>query len=309
MLEGNNPADGNRDDQSVDEKVLAASDNESGTINEIRILCEKTFAEYSEQKFSKTLTTDDEWVERFLKANHSVKKAVSAIEGCLEWRREEKVDTYRDWKVKPEWKEVGMYLINGVFQGLDNMGRPLLIINVAEDLQKVVRTCGGKSNFLEAMKLLQIQLQEYIADHLIPQLREKGSTKSYDCTAILDLSNFGYRHVGSITYAYLSLVSSIQDNYYPLCIKKSYVIKAPRIFGMAWKVLKKILPQNITNSIHFCEKNFLPELLEVIPQETIPQSLGGKSNYEIGNHPIQLEFENLGQKIEDEHKVEITRVE
>jgi len=309
MQEGNNRADVKRDDQSVDKKVIAAKENEIGTINEIRSLCEKTFAEYSEQKFSKSLTTEDEWVKRFFKANSSVKKAVEAIEICLKWRREEKVDTYRDWKVKPEWRVVGMYLINGVFQGLDNMGRPLLIINVAEDLGKVVRTCGGKSNFLEAMKLLQIQLQEYIADHLIPYLREKGFTTKYDCTAILDLSNFGYRHVGSMTYSYLSLVSAIQDNYYPLCIKKSYVIKAPRIFGMAWKVLKKILPQNITNSIHFCEKNFLPELLEAIPQETIPWSLGGKSNYEIGSHPMQLEFENLGQKKKDEFEVEIKRVE
>jgi len=78
---------------------------------------------------------------------------------------------------------------------------------------------------------------------------------------------------------------------------------------MAWTVLKKILPQNITNSIHFCETDFLPELLKAIPQETIPQSLGGKSKYKIGNHYMQLEFENLGQKNDDDFKEEIKRVE
>lgn len=305
MQEGGNVEVENKEDHIAEEKIIDSEGVQNDAIKQVRMLCEKTLIEYSEQRFAKILATDDEWIERFLKANKSVKKAVSAIEGCLEWRRKHKVDTFREWEVKPAWKEVGMYMINGVFQGKDRMGRPLIIVDIAQDLKKVVRTCGGKSNFLAAMNLMQIQFQEYIAVDLIPSLRENQITKGFQCTAIIDLSHFGYSHVGSTTYSFMSLISTIQDSYYPLCIKKSYIVKAPRVFGMAWKVLKKILPANITESVHFCGKNFLPELLEVIDKDTIPRSLGGESDYKVGQHIMQLEFEKLGMKKDDDVKEEV----
>lgn len=266
----------------------------SDDIEETRYLC-KDALKKSNSAFAKAIQEDDSWVARFLKAKKKPKKAAAMILAAHEWREENKVESFRDWDLKSDLAEFDrMRAINGVLLGCDKEGHPIIFVDSKPQAQDAVRGMGkSKKAFLDGMELLQIQLQEFLAFELYPERRKKDANARNTATAIVDLSGFRFSHVGRLTYAFGTMVAGIQDERYPNCVAKTYIINAPRVFSMAWKVLKTILPKAVVDSLVFCKKDYLPQLLEAVDKDVLPKRLGGNSPYEIGESPLQKRLDSL----------------
>lgn len=70
--------------------------------------------------------------------------------------------------------------------------------------------------------------------------------------------------------------SNIGQHYYPETMGKFYIINAPYIFTTVWSVIKGWLDPVTVEKIRILGSGFEKELMEQIPPENLPQTLGGE---------------------------------
>ncbi|KAK7499112.1 hypothetical protein BaRGS_00009659 [Batillaria attramentaria] len=81
---------------------------------------------------------------------------------------------------------------------------------------------------------------------------------------------------------YLHLVKVLEDNY-PEMMKRMFVVNAPRIFPLLYKLCRPLISEDMKNKIHVLGGNFKETLLKYIDAEELPVFLGGTKTDPDGN--------------------------
>ena len=73
---------------------------------------------------------------------------------------------------------------------------------------------------------------------------------------------------------FASMLGTCEPNF-PERLKHVFVIRAPWIFASPYAMVRPLLNKGTADKVKIFTDDFLPTLLEHIPAETIPTSLGG----------------------------------
>ncbi|KAG7158498.1 SEC14-like protein 2-like [Homarus americanus] len=200
--------------------------------------------------------------------NYNLDKAEQMLKKSMEWRKEWSTDTVLDWDV-PEvllkYYPVGM-------AGHDKTGLPVWIIPYGGCDMRGLLSSVRKNDYIRyTVRVLEASRQD-----MAKQTQILGYPVTQQC-CIFDLDNFSLRHVTwkPAMDVILELVQLYEANY-PEFLKCAYVINAPKVFTLAYAVIKPFLHEVTLKKIRiFGRSGWKEALLKDIDADQLPQHWGG----------------------------------
>ncbi|PWZ03370.1 putative SEC14-phosphatidylinositol/phosphatidylcholine transfer protein [Testicularia cyperi] len=220
---------------------------------------------------------DDACLCRFLRARKWDLAATEAMFTEAEkWRTEFKVDELYESFEYPEKKEVDAYYPQ-YYHKTDKDGRPIYIEQLGNlDLKALYNVTTPERQ----IQKLVVEYEKFQRERLPVCTAHKGELVETSCT-IMDLKSVGISQFWKVS-TYVQQASNIGQHYYPETMGKFYIINSPYIFTTVWSVIKGWLDPVTVEKIKILGGGYQKELLEQIPAENLPKSLGGTCNCEGG---------------------------
>ncbi|XP_051972063.1 SEC14-like protein 2 [Xyrauchen texanus] len=210
----------------------------------------------------------DHYLLRWLRArSFNVLKAEAMIRKHLEFRKHMKVDTIiEDWRPP----EVIERYVSGGMCGYDCEGSPIWY--------DIIGPLDPKGLLLSASK--QDCLRTKVRDaELLRQECEKQSKKLEKhieaITIIYDCEGLGMKHLWKPAVEMYGEILTMFEENYPESLKKVFLIKAPKLFPIAYNLIKHFLREETRQKIVVMGGNWKEVLRNYIDADQLPAVYGG----------------------------------
>jgi len=133
-----------------------------------------------------------------------------------------------------------------------------------------------------------VQAYEDMLMHKLPACSLAAQKPVSQSMTILDLDGISMSFLlSSNNQELLKRVISLDQDNYPECLHKMFVVNAPRMFTMAYSLIKNFIDPVTREKIQIFGSSFISELEKHIDIHDIPTFLGGKCNCKGGCLHIQ----------------------
>ncbi|KAL0965202.1 hypothetical protein UPYG_G00278130 [Umbra pygmaea] len=254
----------------------------------------------------------DHYLLRWLRArSFNVQKAEAMLRKHLEFRARMKADTIvEDWKPP----EVIERYVSGGMCGYDLEGSPIWYDIIGPlDPKGLMMSCT-KQDFLRT----KIRDTERLRRECQKQTQKLGKNVE-SITLIYDCDGLGFKHLWKPALeAYGEILTMFEENY-PEGLKRIFLIKTPKIFPMAFNLVKHFLSEETRRKIIILGSNWQEVLCKHIDPEQLPVAYGGTLtdpdgdphcrtmiNYG-GTVPRSYYAQENGVKVQYDHSVTIGR--
>ncbi|KAG5281348.1 hypothetical protein AALO_G00071130 [Alosa alosa] len=230
----------------------------------------------------------DHFLLRWLRArNFNVQKAEAMLRKHLEFRKHMKVDTITtDWR-PPEVIEKHL---SGGMCGYDREGSPIWYDVIGPVDPKGLLLSASKQDFIKS-KVRDCEMLQKECD----LQSEKLGKNIESITMIYDLEGLGMRHLWKPAIdTYTEVLTAFEDNY-PEGLKRLFVIKAPKIFPVAYNLVKHFLSEDTQRKIIVLGANWKEVLQRHIDPEELPAVYGGKLTDPDGDPRCRTRIKYGGQ--------------
>eukprot|EP01026_Neomeris_dumetosa_P016848 TRINITY_DN16432_c0_g1_i1.p1 TRINITY_DN16432_c0_g1~~TRINITY_DN16432_c0_g1_i1.p1 ORF type:complete len:492 (+),score=55.57 TRINITY_DN16432_c0_g1_i1:112-1587(+) len=247
------------------------------TIFDQEIGVQEVREELKKQGVKKTAEQDYYTLLRFLRArDYDVEKASEMYIAHLQWRKEYGTDTIiQDFDFKERDQFLAVYPQG--YHKTDKQGRPIYIQHLGQiDLKKITQVTT-----VERMIKFHVQEWERCMHSIFPACSKKEGRRVDQMFAIMDVSGVGVHMLSADVRATLKEITKIDQDNYPESLGKVFIINAPFVFKAVWAFIQPLLNPRTRGKIELNGKNYLPSLLEYVDVDSIPQYLGGTSNYTL----------------------------
>ncbi|KAM9734354.1 SEC14-like protein 2 [Menidia menidia] len=210
----------------------------------------------------------DHYLLRWLRArSFNVQKAEVMIRKHVEFRKQMKVDTIiSDW-TPPEVIE---RYVSGGMCGYDREGSPVWYDVIGPLDPKGLLMSASKQDFLRA----KVRHTELLRRECHKQSEKLGKNIE-SITLIYDCEGLGLKHIWKpAVEAYGEILTMFEDNY-PEGLKRVFLIKAPRMFPMAYNLIKHFLCEETRRKIIVLGAGWQEELRRHISPQQLPVAYGG----------------------------------
>lgn len=232
---------------------------------------------------------------RFLRGmNFDIEVAVGMYRDMLRWRKEAGVDDVRMEIVNnkmepsdfPHAGRIQRYYMSNMNYCRDMHGRPLHI-------EQIGKTCVKKllSSFSEEEWIRHhIYQMEYLMLELDRISKEKG--KLVRIVSIYDLQGLNKEHLHRGAIKLFKKTIKVTQNYYPEMMENCFFINSPKLFTMAWAMIKPWISERTVRKIEILGGKYERRLRNSIGEDHLPQAYGGKGEDEWPvNVPSSAVFE------------------
>ncbi|XP_071323028.1 SEC14-like protein 2 [Trachinotus anak] len=210
----------------------------------------------------------DHYLLRWLRArSFNVQKAEAMIRKHVEFRKQMRVDSIiSDWKPP----EVIEKYVSGGMCGYDREGSPIWYDVIGPLDPKGLLLSATKQDFLKT----KIRHTEMLRRECQRQSEKLGKNIE-SITLIYDCEGLGLKHVWKPAIeAYGEILTMFEENY-PEGLKRVFLIKAPRMFPMAYNLIKHFLCEETRRKIIVLGSNWQEVLRAHIDPEQLPVVYGG----------------------------------
>jgi hypothetical protein len=197
------------------------------------------------------------------------------------WRQSENIDNISEWiqNIKP-YKFLLDYWPNSILPGkntpkLRTHDGYLVIFEILADVHPDILDIVS----LNDMVKFHLYIQELYTKELKRISEEKNDDSYAGIVFVYDLSSLTMNHLSRGNYNMFQEFNSYSANNYPETLRRVFLINAPPIFTMSWKVAKKFLDPVTIKKIVILGNDYKKELLSVIPAESLPKAYGGTLDY------------------------------
>jgi len=205
---------------------------------------------------------DDRMLVRFLKARqYDVCKSYEMIKSYFKWRKDYKVDHIKFDDVKDCLIKEQMYVM-----GKNKEGYPTLVI------------FAGKNHYTNVDHLERLLV--FVMENEIRKLR--SPIESFGL--ILDLKGLSIKNFDREVE---KRIFAVFQNYYPERLHKAYILNAPSIFMMGWKIIKNILAPETVDKIKFISKS--DDLRSYFETHQLSERYGGTSHRTWSDWYLEIE--------------------
>ncbi|GLC39215.1 hypothetical protein PLESTM_000864700 [Pleodorina starrii] len=215
---------------------------------------------------------DDHDCARFLKArNYDPQAAKQMWDGMRAWRRENRVDTIRDWFVFNERREYDRLFPTGLHK-TDKEGHPVLI----QQLGRVNISALYKLTNDDRIRLAHIAENEHLRRVVFPACSRVSGRPIDQLFTIIDLEGVAFTSVMRTT-SLLKMFMAMDSNNYPETLAHMTIINAPGWFSTSWSAVKSVLSGDTVRKIEILGKDYQSALLRHIPRANLLVEYGGLS--------------------------------
>ncbi|XP_036832850.1 SEC14-like protein 2 isoform X2 [Oncorhynchus mykiss] len=210
----------------------------------------------------------DHYLLRWLRArSFNVQKAEAMLRKHLEFRKHMKADSIiADWRPP----EVIERYVSGGMCGYDLEGSPIWYDVIGPlDPKGLLLSCT-KQDFMRT----KIRDTEMLRRECQKQT-EKLGVNVETITLIYDCEGLGLKHLWKPALeAYGEILTMFEENY-PEGLKRVFLIKTPKLFPMAYNLVKHFLSEETRHKIIILGSNWQEVLLKHIDPEQLPVAYGG----------------------------------
>ncbi|KAL1791051.1 SEC14 2 isoform X1 [Sigmodon hispidus] len=285
----------------------------SGRVGDLSPKQEEALAKFREnvQDVLPTLPNpDDYFLLRWLRArSFDLQKSEAMLRKHVEFRKQKDIDNIISWQPP----EVIQQYLSGGRCGYDLDGCPVWYDIIGPLDAKGLLFSASKQDLLRTkMRDCELLLQE--CAHQTTKLGKKIET----ITMIYDCEGLGLKHLWKpAVEAYGEFLSMFEENY-PETLKHLFVVKAPKLFPVAYNLIKPFLSEDTRKKIMVLGANWKEVLLKHISPEQLPMEYGGTMTDPDGNPKCKSKINYGGDipkqyyvrdqvKQQYEHNVQISR--
>lgn len=211
---------------------------------------------------------DDHFLLRWLRArDFSIEKAEFMLRESMNVRRQMKLDTLVETYKVPE--VLSKYYPGGYF-GFDKEGTPVFIDPIGQIDFKGLLSSAKKDEI--------IRFKAYLAEYAMFLCRNQSSrlNKRIDqVVMVMDMEGLGLKHLWKPGVMLFNKITGFYEDNYPEVMKNILVINAPRIFPIAYALVKPFLNEVTRNKVKILGVDWKTELLEYIDEDNLPEYYGG----------------------------------
>ncbi|XP_023682119.1 SEC14-like protein 2 isoform X1 [Paramormyrops kingsleyae] len=210
----------------------------------------------------------DHFLLRWLRArSFSVSKAEAMLRKHVEFRKRMKVDTITTAWQPPEVIE--QYLAGGMC-GYDREGSPIWYDVIGPLDPKGLLLSASKQDFLR----YKIRNTEMLRMECEKQSKALGKNVE-SITLIYDCEGLGLKHLWKPAIeAYGEVLTMFEENY-PEGLKRLFLIKAPKLFPVAYNLVKHLLCEDTRQKVNILGDEWPEVLREHIDPDQLPVAYGG----------------------------------
>lgn len=218
---------------------------------------------------------------RFLKARDlNLEKSFQMLEEHINWRRDNHIDSLADNYMIP-------VVISDHFLGswhhVDKANHPLFLLRLGYmDLKGTLKAIGTEG---------LMKLTVFICEKGLEKIKENCAP---NWSLIIDLDGMSMRHLWRPgVKAVLKIIETVEKNY-PETLGRVLVVRAPRIFPLAWTIISAFIPENTRSKFLCYSGNSIEEAKTVlegyIDSHYMPDIFGGpcetniSKNFELIDH-------------------------
>jgi len=239
----------------LDRARIAAKEGREATAEELAALSAAREAEWPYE------------LARFLRANKwKLPEARKGYEAYLAWRKLNKVDTVLD--TFPFHSLLLDRAVGNNASGFDKRGRPLYFELSGSVFTDGLLTCFTDDDVVRA----HLWQQETSTARAAASSAARGEHIE-TFTNVLDLANLSSTTQRAIKFT--KSLSAVDSAYYPERLADLYVVNAPWIFAIMWKLVRGWLDPVTANKIHIIKGDPKPTLLAHIDADQLPAAYGG----------------------------------
>lgn len=221
---------------------------------------------------------DDWYLLRFCRARKfKFDDVVLMFTNFINWRQENDVDN----AISTDFTEIREFAkLNWEhgYYGVSRDGYPVYIERYEKtDIDKILKTYSEQQLTRYYVNSYELML------HCIWSEASRAAGRRIDAVVtILDLKNFGVmRMLKSDTRKFLSMATSVAQDYYPECQGKMFIINTGMTFSALWAVIKLMLDSKTRDKISVLGGKFMKEISKYVDPANLPKSLGGTCEKEI----------------------------
>ncbi|XP_054612362.1 SEC14-like protein 2 isoform X2 [Dunckerocampus dactyliophorus] len=210
----------------------------------------------------------DQYLLRWLRArSFHVAKAEAMIRKHIDFRRNMKVDTIiSDWTPP----EVIRRYVSGGMCGYDKEGSPIWYDVIGPLDPKGLLMSATKQDFMRT-KIRNIEMLQRECRHQSNKLGRNVES----VTLIYDCEGLGLKHLWKPAIeTYGEILTMFEENY-PEGLKRVFLIKAPRLFPMAYNLIKHFLCEETRRKLIVLGGNWQEVLRKHVDAEQLPVAYGG----------------------------------
>ncbi|XP_050318700.1 protein real-time [Bactrocera neohumeralis] len=209
---------------------------------------------------------------RFLTARDwHVNQACTMLKDSLNWRKEHNIDTLvKDYKAPA----VVVNHFPGAWHHHDKDGRPIYILRLGHmDVKGLLKSIGTEGLLKLTLHICEEGMQR------IKESAEKLGQPVLSWCMLVDLEGLSMRHLWRPgVKALLNIIETVERNY-PETMGRVLVVRAPRVFPIAWTIVSAFIHENTRSKFLFYGGpdclHMKDGLEQYIDSEIIPDFLGG----------------------------------
>ncbi|KAF3851486.1 hypothetical protein F7725_013258 [Dissostichus mawsoni] len=228
----------------------------------------------------------DHFLLRWLRArNFNIQKSEAMLRKHLEFRKQMKVDAIiTDWQPMAAWQlllslqyttngtilndcclQVIEKYLSGGMCGHDREGSPVWYDVIGPVDPKGLFLSASKQDFIKS----KIRDCEVLQQECDVQSQKLGRNVE-SITMIYDVEGLGLKHLWKPAIeTYTEILQMFEANY-PEGLKRLFVIKAPKLFPVAYNLVKHFLSENTRQKINILGANWQEVLMKYIDAEELP---------------------------------------
>lgn len=219
---------------------------------------------------------DDYFLLRWLRArDFNIEKAEFMLRESMNARKHLGLDTLLETYQVPE---VLSKYYPGSYFGYDKEGSPVFVDPIGQIDFRGLLSAVSKE---EIMKF-KAYLGEY-GMHLAREEAEKRGIRSEQIVMLMDMEGLGLKHLWKPGVMLFNSITAFYEDNFPEVMKIILLIKAPKIFPVAYALVKPFLNEVTRNKVKILGGDWKTELLEYIDEDNLPEYYGGKCRDPDGN--------------------------
>nr|XP_020762752.1 putative SEC14-like protein 6 [Odocoileus virginianus texanus] len=250
----------------------------SGQVGDLSPSQERALAQFRENMqdvLAVLPSADDYFLLRWLRArNFDLKKSEDMLRKHMKFRKQQDLDNILAWQPS---EVVRLYEPSG-FCGHDREGSPVWY--------RIIRGLDLKGLLLSVSKqeILRFNFRslELLLRDCEQQSQELGR-KVEKISTVFDFEGLSLRHLWKPGVELIQEFLSALEANYPEILKNLIVVKAPRLFPVAFNLIKPYITEETRRKVVILGGNWKQELLKFISPDQLPVEFGGTMTDPDGN--------------------------
>ncbi|XP_065760583.1 SEC14-like protein 4 isoform X1 [Muntiacus reevesi] len=218
---------------------------------------------------------DDHYVLRWLRArDFDLQKSEDMLRKHVEFRKQQDLDNILEWKPS----EVVQRYDAGGLCGYDYEGCPVWF--------DIIGTMDPKGLLLSASKQELIRKRIRVCElllHECEQQSQKLGRRVDTAVMVFDMEGLSLRHLWKPAVEVYQQFFAILEANYPETMKNLIVVRAPKLFPVAFNLVKSFMGEETRRKIVIMGGNWKQELLKFISPDQLPVEFGGTMTDPDGN--------------------------